>query len=315
MYQVFLKLAIEDLRAAEYLLDGKFFPQSVFYLEQSVEKAVKSLGLRLKVITEEEAGTEIGHEAWRIHFKIFNALAEQVQPFRGLLEQYPQLHENRWIKLVERYSSEFMGKIDELDKLKAQMSPKKRDKEFRALMYKLRMLSQSNEQLGKVLEELDRLSDTIRELSKTIEQLAEDIKKVKETDQYKLLLQQLSSSAPSQYQSYIEELRKLKLSDKDELSTVEDFKNLLMVQYERLSKFVFCLFSLFYLSIVFVPHVTTSRYPDGHSNESDPLKAYDANTPLIRMMGRFIDQTKKVLETLDELYRMEEQTRPLTSLL
>ena len=54
IHTLFLEIAKSDLEASRTLLSNKHYPQAVFYFEQAIEKGIKSLGLWMKVITEEE---------------------------------------------------------------------------------------------------------------------------------------------------------------------------------------------------------------------------------------------------------------------
>ena len=52
-----------DLRASKLLQSKKLYPQSIFYLQQSVEKSVKATGLLLRLVrpTREELTQDVGH--------------------------------------------------------------------------------------------------------------------------------------------------------------------------------------------------------------------------------------------------------------
>jgi hypothetical protein len=61
----FAKIAKKDLKASEVLYDGKLYSQSVFELQQAVEKGVKAVGLLLGLArpTKEDLTKEVGHAA------------------------------------------------------------------------------------------------------------------------------------------------------------------------------------------------------------------------------------------------------------
>jgi hypothetical protein len=67
----FLEVAKRDPEAARCLSSRKLYPQAVFFLQQSVEKATKSFGLWAKVVTEGEVKDAVGHDAWKVFSKIF----------------------------------------------------------------------------------------------------------------------------------------------------------------------------------------------------------------------------------------------------
>jgi len=70
---IFLEIASRDMEAARLLLQNGLYPHSVFFVEQSVEKTVKSLGLWRKAITLNEA-YEYGHRAIPLFRKIWKKL-------------------------------------------------------------------------------------------------------------------------------------------------------------------------------------------------------------------------------------------------
>lgn len=57
------KIGKADLRASKTLYDKELYPQGVFYLQQSVEKSVKAIGLLLSLVrpTKEDLMRDVGH--------------------------------------------------------------------------------------------------------------------------------------------------------------------------------------------------------------------------------------------------------------
>lgn len=54
-----LKIATQDAEASELLYDNDFYPQSLYFLEQSLEKLVKAICFGIGVVKN---GSEIGHD-------------------------------------------------------------------------------------------------------------------------------------------------------------------------------------------------------------------------------------------------------------
>jgi len=50
----FLEIAQSDLRAAECLFKNGFYPQSLFFLQQSVEKATKTFSIKVGLLKNEK---------------------------------------------------------------------------------------------------------------------------------------------------------------------------------------------------------------------------------------------------------------------
>ena len=79
---VLLEIAKKDLEAAKLLFNNRLYPQSIFYLQQCNEKAIKSYGLKLKIITELEAKEEIIHKTLKIYVKGYNQFREFPEKIR-----------------------------------------------------------------------------------------------------------------------------------------------------------------------------------------------------------------------------------------
>jgi len=61
---------------------------------------------------------------------------------------------------------------------------------------------------------------------------------------------------------------------------------------------------LFYLYIIFSPHYTKSRYPEGNSN---PLEIYTNKMPLVQKLEYFINITEKVISDLEYIFQFDPQ--------
>jgi HEPN domain-containing protein len=69
-YKLFLELASEDLSASKHLFKGRYYPQSVFYLSQAVEKTCKYLLLKDNILTIYQLNKIIKHDSTKV-FSIF----------------------------------------------------------------------------------------------------------------------------------------------------------------------------------------------------------------------------------------------------
>jgi hypothetical protein len=68
-YTVLLDISIEDLNASKLLLENNLYPQSIFYFQQSTEKAIKYLGLSSNLIRKQDLLSDIGHKNLKIFKK------------------------------------------------------------------------------------------------------------------------------------------------------------------------------------------------------------------------------------------------------
>ncbi|MCS7366845.1 MAG: HEPN domain-containing protein, partial [archaeon YNP-WB-062] len=62
----FIDVALSDFGASKLLFDGGFYPQALFMLQQSLEKAAKAILLKLKLADVEGLGEKIGHSIRRV---------------------------------------------------------------------------------------------------------------------------------------------------------------------------------------------------------------------------------------------------------
>jgi len=72
-----LEISFEDLKASKILYENKFYPQSVFYFQQSTEKAIKYLGLNANIIDKKDLLSDIGHKTLKIFKKAIKKSFDQ----------------------------------------------------------------------------------------------------------------------------------------------------------------------------------------------------------------------------------------------
>jgi hypothetical protein len=94
VYRSLLTIALEDLEGSKVLFEKKLYPQSIYALQQSVEKGTKFLGLDKGIINEIDLQKKISHNTE----KIFKAI---------ILRSYPESLAHRLIaeldKLIEQF--------------------------------------------------------------------------------------------------------------------------------------------------------------------------------------------------------------------
>jgi hypothetical protein len=74
-----LDIAFKDLTSSKLLFDRELYPQSIFYMQQAVEKSIKQLGIYNGVVKPSELQKDIGHKAE----KIFKRVVGQVKHITG----------------------------------------------------------------------------------------------------------------------------------------------------------------------------------------------------------------------------------------
>jgi hypothetical protein len=74
-----LDIAFKDLTSSKLLFERELYPQSIFYMQQAVEKSIKQLGIYNGVVKPSELQKDIGHKAE----KIFKRVVGQVKHITG----------------------------------------------------------------------------------------------------------------------------------------------------------------------------------------------------------------------------------------
>lgn len=271
--QVFLDIAKQDLESARNLFEKRLYSQAIFYLEQAVEKATKSLGLYQNIISEDEL-EDIGHESIEIYVMVIKGLKSKVIRFSERIKQFPKLKHVTLIKEYENLDLEKFTKI--VDGFEA------------GLKEQIRQLS--DEELDKLLSELAKIEREIEAL-RTIEK--------DELENLKQLYQGVADAILEKHLEFREKVEK-ELS-KFGLLTPEAIEKLITsLTIPR----VICNYFLMFLSAILSPHVTSSRYPypkRGHN----PLVVYSPEHPLIKRFDQITRTTESVLDKMTVLYSQE----------
>ena len=70
------------------------------------------------------------------------------------------------------------------------------------------------------------------------------------------------------------------------------------IQSAPIKKAIYVTYSLYYLSLIMLPHAIVTRYPDNNHN---PLEIYNKNLPLIQLFGDMVEIMEKTLSKLENL--------------
>lgn len=111
-----LDVAFEDLKASETLYKQGHFPQSLFFLQQSVEKTIKFVGLENGTITPKQMRNKIGHDGsklFQIILRAFPELTDGDSPSQ-LAERFRQIKVMIQSKDMNEISDFTKGSIAEL---------------------------------------------------------------------------------------------------------------------------------------------------------------------------------------------------------
>lgn len=83
------------------LHDNELYPQSIFYVQQSVEKANKALALMANLMTEDQLLKDIGHEPIRIYEKTLKQQKSKFEQFEGHFKTIPGFKEINIFKNID----------------------------------------------------------------------------------------------------------------------------------------------------------------------------------------------------------------------
>jgi len=274
--ETLFEIARKDLEAAKCLFERELYPQAVFYLQQSVEKANKSFAMLSGIIKEDEKESKaIGHDSMKVYKKSIKEQKEKLEKINEAFKKFPKLKEIKFMKNldVEKY---YNGAVDLLATIKSL------GKERESILF----IPKSD--IRSVIRELDKLE--LEELDlKHMEFSKKDLNGIKES--YIELLDVFYDFNPQQIEKEKEELEKIiTLNLMEELIEV--------IQSIPIKNFMYVSHSLFYLSLIMLPHAIVARYIDNNYN---PLKIYNKNLPLIQLFDDLVEIMEKTLSKLENL--------------
>lgn len=93
-----LEMAKKDLDASKVLFGGKLYPQAVFHLQQSVEKAVKSFGIYERAITEDRL-ERFRHDPVKVYMKMverWGSIAIMAKEMSEIFPEFKVLDMIKW---------------------------------------------------------------------------------------------------------------------------------------------------------------------------------------------------------------------------
>ncbi|NLH78425.1 MAG: HEPN domain-containing protein [Acidobacteria bacterium] len=274
----FLATAQQDLEAARCLFNHQFFPQAVYYLEQSIEKAFKSYAFFTNVIDERQARSKIGHKGLKIAEKSIDNLQENVRKIESSLGQDPDTY---------RYFTRYFQMPTSME-----LEPSK--KQIRVFQNEGKTeLSTSSKRLKNYLKGLERLeaeyNSGLKELKDGIYLSDLEFNQIKRR---LLKFIEIVSSRDSDEAKHREE-------EFQERFTKELFEGAIRRALPYLLKTGYLGGFLFYLMRLLQPHAF-ARYPQG---EFHPVEFYNQDLPLIQNFEECVDFTIKALQLLEDLYQ------------
>jgi len=277
--QRFLTIAQQDLKAARCLYDHEFYPQAVFYLEQSAEKGLKSFAIFAGMITEQEARRSISHQTMKIFSKTTTGFKDKIDTFNSNILSDPRLERmfdgignssqlsaqvNRTLGFIQTASKENVVTIS------------KNEKRLRNYMISLKKLHQ----------EYNDIQDLIQQFS------------ISETE-FRSFKKMLLNMIKRYFEEQPDEFKTVK-KEMDEKLTYDFYVKSMREYLLLLLPPIFIYSSFFYLSRLLAPHAL-SRYPEG---DFDPSEFYNCELPLIQEFPQISSYVHETLSVLDPTYAL-----------
>jgi len=229
--KILLEMADKDLEAAKCLYDKELYPQSIFYLQQSVEKATKSFGLVIGIVDENELMNNIGHNPLKIHKRLIYIHTKSLEKINEGIEKAPKFKEFPLIKTtnLNKTSQETNESLNFFDDLVREKN----------------VSSHSKEEIGGWIKELNKLKAEVEELNGDLTTRSisnEEFNRVKQS------ILKLFDALYEYNPQKIEKMRK-ELDNAITIDLVEEMIRVIL----SLKDAAYVLLSLLYLSIITRP--------------------------------------------------------------
>lgn len=277
-----LFIALEDLDSSIILYHREHYPQSVFFLQQAVEKAVKSLGLLFEMVVEEDLRRKVGHNPLEVYKRPVHKISTELPVLNRELDTHPEFKEIFYVSGIE---------LDELASVVKNLQD-----QFDAYLSNIVSDNLSTDALSAHLSVIKSFNGEIEDAEKKIREGGisdEDFAAIQDNLRNQLEALFVTIPIPSEQKEAMR--NELNLFFTTFLPNKEFFEYLVYV----LLKTVRIGHRLFYLSIITSPHATKSRYPEGNFN---PLQFYATGSPLIDALPELQEITQYTLEEMDVLY-------------
>lgn len=267
-----LKTAEGDLQAANHLFEKKLYPQAVFFLQQAVEKAFKSLGIHDRAVTEEDL-KKFKHDPTKIFIKFlefWKRLGLAIKESR-IVEFLPELG-------VFYIVSDLPNRINDLENL---------SKFFEQITIDYKSAFISEKKIEEFLSSIMDFREEIENMKRSI--IPEQEWKIKKEKLFKAL-KATDRIAPGSSEFLKKEIEK-RFEGRD--TEMIDYEKSQINLYHDLG---FCHMALIYLSLILLRHVEYPRYP---KNGWIPQQIYNDDFPLVKKFPKISEIVSEVLSKMN----------------
>ena len=267
--------AIQDLNSVEILYNSKQYNIALFQLQQSVEKFVKSFGIKTEIIKPKDIATKISHLPHKVFTRLYQSQTEELSKYKGTPLLIPDM-----VPPHQRGKNKIKENLKGIKKLRSEIL--------------------SNAELNKnnliEIDDLKKFFKSAKELENEPtfkdDKLFADIKDdfVKTNEHFIEYFK-----GDENIKSISEDL--IKNSDEITKNKVENHKQ----NRIRQRKFGYISYVWINLSLITSPHEQSARYPS-NKNDDIPNSLYNENHILIKHIPEFIEMMKKTITRYNEVY-------------
>jgi len=263
-----LSMARKDLNASIVLYDAGQYPQSVFLLQQAVEKASKSFSILFRITTEDEAARRIGHRP-------LNIVRTTVKRINHSLRSVPDIRAHTSdtnFDANERELAAYMDSLEIFDLSEAD----------------------ANELVATLKETHDVFESTLQPIEKEgipasmYDQISVGLER---------FFQTYYSSSTLPETEKVEMIKKIPETTREILGKRDQLEIFLFV----FAGLIESVLLLFHLARATGPHAIKARYPDTKTG-FDPIDYYTPDRPIVAALPDLHTYTGIVSERLDHLY-------------
>lgn len=291
LYIVLFNISKKDLNAARLLYENEHYPQAVFSLQQSIEKAVKSIAVFVGDV--KNPSSEIGHQCAN-YYKLSS------DNFKARMDKFEKDEEKTQVLC------KLMG-FDDYDLSEGLQEIKKTTEELENSLntaikksHKQRLMT--NADMVHIISDLEEIEN---ECNLSIADEESFFSTDEEFELYKLdMVNKIMKAADFLITKYREsgiyvvenaheiienEVKSFGGVDKDSWNKM--IYSIIQMMYA--SKSLYC------LSLITDAHAVSSRYPIKSFN---PIEFYTSESPIIKNFDFLIDITEKVINSLSYVY-------------
>lgn len=267
--------AIKDLNSVGVLYESNHYNLALFQLQQSVEKLVKSFGLKTNIIRPDDIAKKINHLPHKVFTRLYQDQIQEISKYKNTTSLIPDM-----VPPHQRGKSKIKENLESLEKLHTKVNNTDLSKIKNISTDEINLFIEGAKELEK---------EPIFDEQKIFDEIKDDFVKTHE-----------------HFKTYFNgDLNIAKISDafisnSDEITRVKviEHKNNVI----RQNNFKYISYIWINLSLITSPHEQSTRYPS-ISTTDKPSDVYDINNLLIKNIPEFVELLNKTIIKYKEIYK------------